>query len=351
MYANRRDVLIGYAEVADLAAEILRRNGVPDDEAEIQAWALVEADARDHSSHGVQRLPTIVERIRGGFAKPGAATEQRWAAEAFLEVDGGRGLGPVVALRAAESIAARSAVTGIALAAISNTNHIGMLALYVERLAALGRIGIAMSTSEALVHPWGGRTAMVGTNPIAIGVPNGDEPVIVDMATGAVSMGRILSHAHRGLPLSDGWAIDADGVPTNDPTAAVAGAIAPFGGAKGYALGVGIEVLVGALTQSALGRNVVGTLDTTEASNKGDVLIAVDPSVLGIATSSALAEYATALRDSPAADPNVPVAVPGDRSRARYRHRREHGLDVADAVLDKLRQLAGQNAPIDGSLR
>jgi L-2-hydroxycarboxylate dehydrogenase (NAD+) len=332
-------VLISYAELTDLCEEVLRRFGVPDDEAATQAWALVEADARDHPSHGVQRLPTIIARIRAGVAIGRAPIQETWEASGALVIDGGRGLGPVVALRAVELVSTRSAETGIALAAISNSNHIGMLALYVERLASLGRVAIAMSTSEALVHPWGGRAAMLGTNPIAIAVPNGDEPVVVDMATGAVSMGRILSHVNRGAPLPDGWAVDDRGRPTTDPTAAVSGAIAPFGGAKGYALAVGIEALVGVLTISGLGCNVVGTLDSQNVSNKGDVLIAIDPSAFGRSPSSGLSDFAAALRSSPPVDPTVPVTVPGDRARARYAHRRSTGIDVPATVLDQLHEL------------
>jgi LDH2 family malate/lactate/ureidoglycolate dehydrogenase len=332
-------VLIGYAELTNLCEQILRGFGVPPGEAATQSWALVEADARDHPSHGVQRLTTIVDRIRAGLVVTPAQIAAEWATPAALRIDGGRGLGPVVALRAVEMIGARSAETGIAVATISNSNHVGMLSLYAERLARLGRVCIAMSTSEALVHPWGGRQAMLGTNPIAIGTPNGEEPVIVDMATSAVSMGRILSHADRGVALSDGWAIDEYGYATTDPIAAVSGALAPFGGAKGYALGAGVEVLVGILTNSALGRDVVGTLDAQHVCNKGDVLIAIDPKVFGDAPNDALANFTAALRSSPAVDPAVPVAVPGDRSRARYAHRRATGIDVATTVLDRLQAL------------
>lgn len=337
--------MISYSELTLLCDQILRSFDVPEDEAAIQTWALVEADARGHPSHGVQRLPTIIDRIQAGLVCAPAPIAALWTTKAVVAVDGGRGLGPVVAMRAVEAISGRCAETGIAVAAISNTNHIGMLALYAERLARDGRVCIAMSTSEALVHPWGGRQAMLGTNPIAIGAPNGDEPVIVDMATSAVSMGRILSHAARGVPLSEGWAIDENGSGTTDPNAAISGAIAPFGGAKGYALGVGIEAMVGALTASALGRDVVGTLDIEHVSNKGDLLIAMDPALFGGSPDEALADYTAALRSSPAIDPDAPVTVPGDRSRARYAHRRSAGIDLPATVLDRLQALAAQRGP------
>jgi L-2-hydroxycarboxylate dehydrogenase (NAD+) len=110
-------------------------------------------------------------------------------------VDGERGLGPVVAMAALDAIIPRAQEDGIAIAAIRNANHLGALAYYAEHVASLGLTCIALTVSEALVHPWGGRKAMIGTNPIAIGVPAAPHPMVLDMATGLVSMGKI--HAGR----------------------------------------------------------------------------------------------------------------------------------------------------------
>ena len=174
-------------------------------------------------------------------------------------------------MSATEQLCVRSQATGIAIAAIRNANIRRDLAPYVEHVASASRIGIALTTSEALVHPWAGRLAMVGTNPLAIAVPADPEPLVLDMATGAVSMGRVLDHRHRNVPLEEGWAVDQSGEPTIDPDEVAA--ISPFGGPKGYALGVALEVVVAALTSTALGNNVTGTLDTTTVCNKGDLLI------------------------------------------------------------------------------
>ena len=171
--------------------------------------------------------------------------------------------------RAVEAIAARAKTTGIAVAAIANNNHIGMLAWYAEAIAQAGQVAIILTTSEALVHPFGGRTALLGTNPIAIGAPTDTGPFVIDLATSLVSMGEIHDHAHRGAALQSGWAVDADGNPTTNANAAKGGAIAPFGGAKGYALGLAFELLVTALTGAALGRGVTGTLNAEPDLQQG----------------------------------------------------------------------------------
>jgi LDH2 family malate/lactate/ureidoglycolate dehydrogenase len=217
-----------------------------------------------------------------------------------------------------------------------------MLALYAERIAAQGQAIIALTTSEALVHPWGGRKAMVGTNPIAIGVPALPTPFVLDMATGLVSMGQIHDYAHRGQALEPGWAVDADGDPTLDAAAARRGAIAPFGGAKGYALGLSFEVLVAALTGSALGTDVTGTLDSVNACNKGDVFIVVEPASTAMATS--ISVYLDALRACAPAVATKPVAIPGDRARAQRARSLERGISISPEVWRAIRVLAGESA-------
>ncbi|MGJ7043293.1 LDH2 family malate/lactate/ureidoglycolate dehydrogenase [Shinella sp. BE166] len=224
---------------------------------------------------------------------------------------------------------------GIAMAAIRNANHIGMLAYYAEAAARSGLIGIVMSTSEALVHPFGGTRAMLGTNPVAIGIPSGDQPFLLDLATSVVSMGKINHHAIRGMSIPPGWAMDADGRPTTDATAARMGAIAPFGGAKGYGLGLAIELLAAALAGSDLAPDVHGTLDDIHAANKGDLLILIDAAA-GDGSVRSLASYLDHLRGSRPSDPANPVAVPGDGARQRRAATERSGIELPQPLLEHL---------------
>lgn len=315
----------------------LEKAGVCTANAAIQADLLIEAELRGRSSHGLLRLPRIVERIANGVLNPTTRGVAQWKREGLLDMDGQHGLGPVIAFAALEQISERARRTGVAAAVIRNNNHIGMLALYAERVAQQGQVVIGLSTSEALVHPWGGRRALLGTNPIAIGVPADPAPFVLDMATGLVSMGKIHDHAHRDLPLEPGWALDAEGEPTTDPHAARHGAIAPFGQAKGYALGLAFEVLVGSLTGCALGTAVHGTLDSTAICNKGDVFIVIEPAT-GVA--SAISAYLDEIRHCQPADSNRPVSVPGDGARARRAAHLAQGISIAGDVWDKLTTLA-----------
>jgi LDH2 family malate/lactate/ureidoglycolate dehydrogenase len=318
--------------------DVLLAAGASPRAASIQSGALVDADAAGVASHGVMRLPRLVRRIRGGLADPRTTGSARWTAEARLSVDGERGLGPVVAMNAIEQLKERLPRTGVAVAGISNSNHLGRLAWYAEQVAADGHVLIATTTSEALVHPWGGRVAMLGTNPLAIGVPSAPHPLVLDMATGIVSMGLVHDHAARGEPLQQGWALDAEGTPTVDADRAVNGAIAPFGGAKGYGLGLALEVLVTALTGSALGTDVHGTLDHERVCNKGDVFV-----LLSAESSAfpAIAGYLDQIRAVAPIHPSAPVRVPGDRSVVRRQDSQEHGIQLPERLSAELHDLAG----------
>ncbi len=315
----------------------LRNAGVPEEHAHIQLSLLLEAELRGVPSHGLLRLPRVIQRISNGVCNPHTTGRGTWAHPSFYQVDGDNGLGPVVAVEALARISARARDTGVAVAAVRDCDHLGMLAWYAERVARQGQVLIALTISEALVHPWGGSRAMLGTNPIAVGIPAEPEPFVFDMATGLVSMGKIHDHANRGVPIPEGWAMDINGQPTTDAEAAKHGAIAPFGGPKGYGLGLAFELLVAALTGSAIGREVVGTLDTEHRCNKGDLFIILAP-----ATGAArmVGHFMDTLRASPSVDPRHPVRVPGDRAGRARAHNLKAGVELAAEVWAQIEEMA-----------
>ena len=318
--------------------EILEAEGAPARQAAVQAAWLAEGDLRGRPSHGIQRLPMLVQRIRQGVIDPAADPVLEWRAEAAASVDGMRGLGPWIGSAAVNAVAERASSSGIAIAAVHNANHLGMLAPYVELAAGRGVVCIAMTTTEALVHPWGGSQAMIGTNPLAIGVPTDDGPFVLDMATSAVSMGEIFHRRHLGEPMEAGWAVDDTGVPTTDP--ARASAISPFGGAKGYGLGLAIELLVALLTGSALGTDVTGTLDAGTVCNKGDVFICISPGVVSSSPSlGGISRYLSDLREAPAQPGSRGVAIPGDGTRRRRRRSIGEGVEISDATWREIARL------------
>ena len=315
------------AEARILATALLVQFGAPSHHAQLQADLLIEAQLRGHPSHGLLRLPRLLERMGKGLINPAAQGHHTWQTAGMLTVDGQQGFGPVVAMDALAALVDRAQQTGISIAGIRNANHLGMLAYYVEKVASEGVIVLAFSTSEALVHPFGGKQAMLGTNPLAIGIPAGPRPFVLDLATGTVSMGKIHDHALRGEPIPIGWALDRDGNPTTDATMAKAGSLAPFGAAKGYGIGLAIELLVASLAGSALAPDVRGTLDAEHFASKGDVFIVINPPAQPH-LSQTLATYLADLRLSPPQHPTQPVSIPGDGGQRRRTASLQHGLEI-----------------------
>lgn len=333
--AQTADVLIPPSDVHELVVRVLRGRGATADDSRMQADMLVEGDLRGQHSHGIRRLPVLAARLTNGVATSGVDPELVWTGDARLHVDGRRGLGPAVAHRALDALIPAAHEHGVAVASVANAGHIGMLAPYVERLVAEGCIGIVLTVSEALVAPFGGSRALVGTNPIGIGVPASPEPLVLDMSTAAVSAGKIRDYAARGWPIPAGWAVDARGEPTTDAAAAVRGAISAFGGAKGYALGLAFEALVGVLAGSAFGRDVHGTLDTELPPTKGDVFIAIPAPA-----QPALTAYLDLLRGEGA--DGARVLVPGDRARALRAQRLREGIPLDAALWQEVQALSSR---------
>ena len=211
----------------------------------------------------------LAARIKKGLIRVNVDPEYIWSAESVLSVDGKDGLGPFIADSALERASTLVRQKGIVAVAIRNSSHIGMIGYYCEKRAREGLICIAMTESEALVHPHGGTKALVGTNPLAIGIPSETAPFVFDMATSTSAIGKIYASRHRGESIPLGWAIDAEGNRTTDRDAALKGFLTPAAGAKGYGLGISIGILAGLLPGAEIGRLVLGTLTPNRAAPKG----------------------------------------------------------------------------------
>src|SRR5580704_2794996 len=233
---SETSVVISSEDVRAIIIHVLSTLGANERESSIQADVLTEADLRGHHSHGLQRLPVLATRIKKHLIRVDARPDYIWSADSVLSVDGKDGLGPFVAESSLERAKPALGQKGIVAVAIRNSSHIGMIGYYCEKRAREGFICVAMTESEALVHPHGGTKALVGTNPIAIGIPSEHAPFVFDMATSTSAIGKIYASKHRGEPIPLGWAIDAAGNPTTSPDDALKGSLTPAAGAKGYGL-------------------------------------------------------------------------------------------------------------------
>jgi LDH2 family malate/lactate/ureidoglycolate dehydrogenase len=239
-------------ELEAFSRNLLVKIGLGQIDAQIVADSLVKANLRGVDSHGVMRLPIYVKRMRMGLIATVPKMELRRTAPSTAILDGGNGPGQVVTLRAIEEAIKIAKETGMGSIAIRNSNHFGAASYFAMRALDDEMIGLALSHAEADVIPFGGRKPCLGTNPLAIAVPAGEElPIVLDMATSIVAMAKVILAAKEGREIPEGWAVDIEGAPTTDPKKVRA--VRPLGGPKGYGLAVIIDILSALLSGSAFG--------------------------------------------------------------------------------------------------
>jgi LDH2 family malate/lactate/ureidoglycolate dehydrogenase len=323
---------------------ILAAGGVTDDDAAIVAAEVVDAEARGYESQGLVRVASYVAAARDGATTSPTSLELVRESPSAVAWDANHGWGHVATMRAMDECARRARGTGACIGTIRHAGHIGRLGYYVERAAELGVIGFVAcsgNTSSAVVAPWGGREPRLSTNPFAFGFPYpGGDDVVVDVSTTQAARGKVLVAAASGSRLPDGWAFDASGSPTNDPHSALPpkGTLAPVGGHKGYALGIVVEFLCGALG---------GTYPPSEST----VFVAA----YDYTRVTTAEEYDRAVREvdelmrSSALRPGFDsIRLPGAGSAERRRDAERDGVRLAPAIWDGVCEAArsvGVDAP------
>src|SRR5882757_4668056 len=261
----------------EFGTRILTKLGVPERDAHLFADSLVVAELRGHSSHGLLRLPWYVARLGGGATQ--AVTKATVVTDSgpLLVLDGHHGIGQVLTAKDVDLGVERAREYGIADVAVRNSNHFGTAAYFTRRAADAGCVALLATNASAAMTPWGGREKAVGTNPWSIAAPAGSYgTVVMDIANTAGARGKIYLAKEREESIPEGWAANADGVPTTDARAAVHGLILPMAGHKGYAMSFMFDVLAGVLTGSAFGAGVAGPYEPDRRSRCGHFLMVVD---------------------------------------------------------------------------
>jgi (2R)-3-sulfolactate dehydrogenase (NADP+) len=224
-------------------------------------------------------------RLRAGGLNPTAQLRIVRDTDTVIAYHGNDGLGHWQAWHAAEEAANRAAEHGVAIASVGSSSHCGCLGLYTLPGLARDLVSLVFSTGPAVMPAPGTATPLLSTSPLAAGLPIAHRPAIIDLATSAVARGKIANHAQRGEPLPDGWAVDADGNPTTDPQAALAGMIAPLGGGKGFALAFLVEALTAGMVGPELAVDIPDMFDAGQAAEPQRVshlIITLDPALVDV---------------------------------------------------------------------
>ena len=263
-----------------LVKEILRKLGASEEDCELVAEATIDADLKGFTSHGLGRFPQYIVSIDAGTInlKDNITIEKETPAIALI--NGNSGFGQAVSYKAMQIAIKKAKEIGIGCVGVHNSNHFGVTGFYSDLALRENCIGIVIANTDPAIAPLGAKKALIGTNPLALGVPS-ETYISVDMATSATARGKIIEAKRKGLEIPDDWALDKDGKPTTDPEEALNGSLLPFGRFKGYALAVMIEILTGPLVGAEYGTKVTGTASPTQNCTKGDLYVVIDPSKFG----------------------------------------------------------------------
>jgi LDH2 family malate/lactate/ureidoglycolate dehydrogenase len=333
--------------LAGLVEALFQHDGMSAEDAATVARVQLEADLRGTHSHGMRAVPMYLERIRRGIINPRPNVQVADLGVAAL-VDGDAGPGQVVASRAMEECLTRARRFRVGLALVRNSNHFGAAGYYAGMALREDLIGFATTNGNLVLAPWGGITPTVGNNPMAIAVPAGDEPpILLDVAMSVVAGGKVDLLAAEGEDLPPDWCLDAEGRPTENLAAALAGLGLPLGapaaGHKGFGLAFAMEALAGALTGARFGRE--HTLEVEDGPipwDEGHFFLAIDPSLaMPLATFKArVDQMIREVRETRPVPGGPPIHAPGELGWRRREQALREGIPLHGSIYQALRKCA-----------
>lgn len=307
---------VAHGKLLEFVAELFETEGLSPTSAREVAECLVAANLRGIDSHGVTRVPIYLRRLREGVVsrQPRIRVEHRSPSVSL--VHGDNGVGPSIANIAVDEAIRLAEGGGVGATAVRNSNHYGMAAHYLFKMVHRGLIGLTVTNAPATMAPHGGRSPFFGTNPWAIAAPAGKfPPVLLDMATSVAARGKALLAEQRGQLIPEGWALDPEGRPTTDPTAALVGAVLPFAGPKGSGLAMFADIFAGILAGAAFGPAIRDLYRDLEGpQNAGHFFLALDVTAFLPLPEfeRRMEEFLTAMKSLPAAEGHGEVLAPGE---------------------------------------
>ncbi len=350
MAPDGKDVVVLPSQLESQISGLLLRGGMSESDSALTAHLIVTTNLWGIDSHGALRVPTYIRRLQAGAINAAARPTIVRGAGAVEVLDGQDGIGFVVGHAAMQRATELAAQHGVGVVGAINSNHFGAAGLYARMAADRGMVGISMTNVAPNVVAPGGSKPVTGNNPLAIAVPTfTDIPFNVDISFSAVSGGKILLASKKGEKIPFDWATDANGQPTDDPTAGFAGFLLPMGGFKGLGLAYAIDILCGVITGGTFGNDLRGTYSQPpQPSKTGHLMIAIDTKAFlpEDEMKSRMAEFVHMIKSSPMRDPEDEMLLPGEPEH-RSAQRRAQGIPLPVALYDELVALASEvGAPV-----
>lgn len=336
------------AKVLSFINDAMIKAGVPAPDAAKIAELMLEADLIGADAHGVFRLPQYVQRLKLGSTNPRPNIKVNRTAPATALVEGDNGMGHIVVSKCAELAIEMAKENGVAWVGCNMSGHAGAAGVYAALPLKHNMIGIYSAVANANHMPLaGGAEPLLGTNPLAMAIPAGDEPpLVLDIATSIVSYGTIKNHKMLNKPLNDDWMIDPKtGEAITDPNKSGNALLLPMAGYKGAGLALMFGLLAGTLNGALFGRDCVDfNADPATPTNTGQFVLALDPSRFQPLDKfkAEVDRHIRSLRNSKALPGNDAVRLPGDQRAKRIADRKANGLALPPELLVQLDKLAGE---------
>ncbi len=341
-------IRVSATALTQFAADLFHTSDIESAPARAVAESLVDANLRGHESHGVVRIGDYIDQVRCGELVGNAKLKIVAETDSMLAGDAQFGFGQVQCGELIRRLVPKARKQGVACGTLRNCGHVGRLGEWVERVASEGLAGLITVNDNGVlqcVAPPGGIGPRISTNPLAIGVPTGDEPLVLDISTSAVANGKINVAFQAGRQCPEGWLEDADGKPTTDPAVRFTdprGTVLPMGGEQGYkgfGLGLLLDVLVGGLSGG-----LCPPADESAKSTNNVLLVIWDPVRFAghdhfLAEGNKLIEYIRSTRRKPGVKQ---IRLPGDRGNAVRQQRLQNGVPLDSATWKTLVELANE---------
>ena len=329
---------IAAAELRAMVQRALQAAGANESMSAATARALVLAESQGLGSHGLSRVAQYATHLRNGRVNKDALPRVAAGRGGAVQVDAGEGLAFAACELAVSEAIARAREFGVAIAGVMNSHHCGVVVDHLRPVAAAGMVGLGFANSPAAMPAAGGKHPIFGTNPVAAVFPRrGADALMIDLSLSEVARGKVMVAAKAGQPIPLGWALDADGQPTTDAKAALAGSMLPLGAVsspKGAMLALMVELLVTALIGAQFGFEASSFfVDEGNRPRIGQAFIVIDPGAL--TGSSHYLERVEVLVAEMLKDEGV--RLPGARREALRRKVEAEGIEVSDALLATLR--------------
>jgi len=334
-----------YETLNSLCNDAFQKFGFSADEAKTITDVLLLSDIYGIESHGMQRMYRYYKSIQKGMIDVNAKGDVVFETPVSAVIDGHDGMGQIIGRKAMEMAIEKARKSGIGMVVVRNSNHYGIAGYYAKLACDQGLIGLSCTNTNPIMVPTYGRTAMLGTNPIAVAMPAEPYPFFFDASTTVVTRGKLEVYNKKGEPLHDGWALDKDGKPSNDAAdvldniaAKNGGGIMPLGGStedtgshKGYGWAMVCELFSSILA-------VGTTSNKTGSGGKGGIchgFMAIDPAIFGDAQAikDHLSHYLEELRNSPKAEGQTRIYTHGEKEVEAEKRLMENGIPVNDNTM------------------